>query len=264
MPLLRQCALLVAYLVLAATALANQVPQQSGTSCSAAWDVGRALAAPGSTPRRPWLLACEDGDASCDVDGRVDGACVLAIRVCVLPSLEGCVPPEQVRHLRLPRHDKRLLPGLGSPELPATAPACGAPGLLHLSLTTGTATKSGPLPCPDGAGPQTQDDACGSGSCDAVCTGAACVGRDVNGDCVDAKGGVSQLCCSSDTSTPCFPTRGGGTISRTGSPGVNGQTLTFAATFCIARPPSSLLGNAATGLPGPGALLLPAQVQVLP
>jgi hypothetical protein len=131
---------------------------------------------------------------------------------------------------------------------------------IQLPFTTGTATKTGSLPCPDSAGPQTQDDSCGTGSCTASCTGAACNAMN-NGQCIDAKGGISQLCCSNSTSTPCFPTKNNGTISRTGSPGTDGQTLVSAATFCIARTNSTLI-NVTTGLPGPGALLLPATVSV--
>ena len=81
------------------------------------------------------------------------------------------------------------------------------------------------------------------------------------GNCIDAKGGISQLCCSNTTTTPCFPTKGGGSIARTGYPGTDGQTLVNAATFCIAHTNSTLI-NMTTGLPGPGALLLPATVTV--
>lgn len=133
---------------------------------------------------------------------------------------------------------------------------------IQLPFTTGEATpKVGPLPCGDSAGPQTQDDNCGGGSCNAGCTGAACTGHNAKGECIDAKGGISQLCCSSNTTTPCFPTKGGGMITRTGSPGVDGQQMLSAATFCIAHTDSTLI-NTTTGLPGPGALLLPADVHV--
>jgi hypothetical protein len=133
---------------------------------------------------------------------------------------------------------------------------------IKLTFTTGEAPALvGPLPCPDKDGPQTQDDACGvAGACNAQCTGAACAAMN-NGQCVDAKGGISQLCCSNATATPCFPTRGGGSITRTGKPGTNGQTLVNATTFCIPRTDSTLI-NVTTGLPGPGALLLPANVTV--
>lgn len=82
-----------------------------------------------------------------------------------------------------------------------------------------------------------------------------------NGQCIDAKGGISQLCCSSNTSTPCFPTKNNGTITRTGSPGTDGGTMVNAATFCIAHTDSSVI-NSTTGRPGPGSLLLLATVTV--
>jgi len=134
---------------------------------------------------------------------------------------------------------------------------------IQLHFTTGATSLAGPLPCPDSAGPQTQDDNCAGGSCSATCTGNACVGKNAKGECIDAKGGIAQLCCSTNTTTPCFPTKGGGSITRTGTPGTNGQTMVNATTFCIARTQSTLI-NATTGLPGPGALLLPAEVKVTP
>jgi hypothetical protein len=140
----------------------------------------------------------------------------------------------------------------------------GPPTALDIKLpfTTGTATPLvGPNACPDSAGPQTSEDSCSGGSCTATCTGAACAGTDAQGNCIDAKGGISQLCCSSKTDTPCFPTKGGGSIVRTGKPGTDGQTLVNAALFCIAHTNSTLI-NVTTGLPGPGALLLPATVTV--
>jgi hypothetical protein len=135
---------------------------------------------------------------------------------------------------------------------------------IQLPFTTAESTPLvGPTPCKDAAGPQTQDDACGAGSsCTAMCTGAACVATS-GGSCIDAKGGISQLCCANNTATPCFPTRNGGSITRTGRPGTDGQTLVSAALFCIPRTESTLI-NATTGLPGPGALLLPSQVSVRP
>jgi hypothetical protein len=142
---------------------------------------------------------------------------------------------------------------------------------IQLPLTTGTAKELvGPTPCPDASGPQTADDSC-SGPCNAQCTGAACVTTDATGNCIDAKGGISQLCCANNTTIPCFPTSaasaaaGGGKIVRTGRPVIPGDTTggVFAGTFCIARTNSSLI-NITTGLPGPGALLLPATAVVTP
>jgi len=127
---------------------------------------------------------------------------------------------------------------------------------IKLAFSTGDASPlTGPKPCTG----QTQDDSCGAGTCTAVCTGGACNGHDAAGNCIDAKGGISQLCCSGSTSTPCFPTKCGGSITRTGSPGLPGGKMLQATTFCIDATNSPVI-NSVTGLPGPGALLLPADV----
>ena len=135
---------------------------------------------------------------------------------------------------------------------------------IALPLTTGAAPPlTGPLPCGDSAGPQLQSDGCGSGTCtEGACTGLACVSGSGT-SCVAAQGGISQACCSSNTALPCFTSRSTGSITRTGTPGTPGQTEVFAATFCIARTNSALI-NTITGLPGPGALLLPGDVTVTP
>src|SRR5207245_368271 len=98
---------------------------------------------------------------------------------------------------------------LSSDCVPAGAPA----GTLTLTLptTTGTSTLAGPKPC--GA---SENDNCGAGTCTARCTGPACASTRADGQCIDTKGGVSQVCCSSDTTRPCFPTANGGQIVRTG------------------------------------------------
>jgi hypothetical protein len=133
---------------------------------------------------------------------------------------------------------------------------------IGLPLTTGTSTLAGPRPC--GA---SVDDECGAGVCNATCTGNACVSTNMAGECVDRKGGVSQVCCSLDPTRPCFPTAGGGQIVRTGSttaptppwpeetyPKTGSAVLT--ATFCEASTGTSTVDGIA-GLPGPGALVLP-------
>jgi hypothetical protein len=135
---------------------------------------------------------------------------------------------------------------------------------IKLPLTTGEAPPlTGPLPCGDSAGPQLQSDSCGSGTCqEGICTGDACVSGSGT-SCLDAKGGISQACCSNNTATPCFTSRSTGAITRMGTPATSGQSAVFAATFCIARTNSWLI-DTVTGLPGPGTLLLPAQVTVTP
>jgi hypothetical protein len=131
---------------------------------------------------------------------------------------------------------------------------------INLPFTTGpTIPLVGPLPC---AG-QTTDDGCNGGACNATCTGAACAGTNAAGECVDAKGGISQLCCANATSTPCFPSKGGGSITRSGKPGTAGNIMVNAALFCIDATQSGII-NITAGLPGPGALLLPVKVSVLP
>jgi len=133
---------------------------------------------------------------------------------------------------------------------------------LDLPLTTETAESApGPLPCKSVG--RTQDDACGAGTCTAACTGNACIAKTADGQCIDPKGGISQVCCSNNTSVPCFPTRNGGTIERSGKRATDGQSGALAATFCIA-PTQSATVNITSGLPGPGAMILPVQVSVLP
>jgi hypothetical protein len=140
---------------------------------------------------------------------------------------------------------------------------------IELSLTTAQAPPLvGPRPCPDPAGPQTSDDSCGGSACNARCSGAACASTDASGNCIDANRGISQLCCANDTTVPCFPTSpaskaaGLGSIIRTGKPVVPGDPTggVFAGTFCIASTNSILDGI--IGLPGPGAILLPAVATV--
>lgn len=132
---------------------------------------------------------------------------------------------------------------------------------LTLPLTTDQASLAGPSACR-----AERDDGCGAGECNAECTGLACVARTADGRCLDVKGGVSQLCCSSDTSQACFPSSG---IVRTGvatpaSPAWPDTTYpktadaTLAATFCEAATGSATVDIVA-GLPGPGALLLPVR-----
>ncbi len=152
---------------------------------------------------------------------------------------------------------------LSSDCLPGGTPAGTLDIRLPLTTADSTLQPTTPRPCPG----QTADDACGTGTCSATCTGNACVEvRD--GECVDVKGGISQLCCSSDTTTPCFPTRTGA-LTRTGSPFAlqpawpdptypkTATNTELVATFCEAATASSVV-NIVTGLPGPGALIFNA------
>lgn len=134
---------------------------------------------------------------------------------------------------------------------------------LRLALTTGTSELPGPTPCADDAGPQPHDDGCSGGTCDATCTGTACVATDAHDRCIDRNGGIAQQCCSNAPSVSCYPTRDGGRLVRTGTPAPVGGAAVFAATFCLPRTGVSLL-DSILGLPGPGALLWPAQVVTTP
>jgi len=158
-------------------------------------------------------------------------------------------------------------PGAAGDPAYAVSPDCPPSGVpvtslpLSVPVTTGVATLTGPLPC--GA---SQDDACG-GTCDAACAGTACAAV-VGGRCQDARGGLSQVCCATEPSRPCFPTASGTPIVRAGEaiapappfgdptyPKVGGVTL--ASAFCA--PGSSVpLMDALIGLPGPAALVMPA------
>jgi hypothetical protein len=131
---------------------------------------------------------------------------------------------------------------------------------VRLPLTTGTSTLAGPTPCN-----ASQDSNCNAG-CGTSCSGNACVSKDAQGRCIDAKGGISQNCCNDKPNTSCFPTANGGAITRTGQPGVPSPappdptypktgTGVLATTFCETATAKSII-NQTTGLPGPAALLL--------
>lgn len=162
--------------------------------------------------------------------------------------------------------------------------------LLNIPLTTGTSTLaplpggSAEVPCvsqpgePRGVTPA--PDQCGGGTCTAQCTGRGCVSQTtdpVTGApaCVDAKGGISQLCCSSDTQRPCFPTRAGnpiGKIERLGKvdvpqppwPDPTYPKMAHPVTAGVFCEPGTGTGSVdgLTGLPGPASLTLPSTVVV--
>jgi hypothetical protein len=128
-----------------------------------------------------------------------------------------------------------------------------------IPLTTGTSTVSVACPAATNAMPCPECE-------DAVCAGDACVARDEHGACIDAKGGVSQTCCASETTRPCFPAN----VVRTGSavpPQPAPPDLTYPKTalgatlggvFCAPSSGVPALDDA-VGLPGPGALLVPVR-----
>jgi hypothetical protein len=141
---------------------------------------------------------------------------------------------------------------------------------LTLPLTTSTAEMAGPHAC----GAKQEDGCSAGGSCDAVCTGSACVATTPDGQCVDANGGLAQLCCSNKTTLSCFPTRDGGSIVRNGTAGVPSPAwpeptypktadATLVSTFCESATGSTVV-DVVAGLPGPGALVLPVEQTWLP
>jgi hypothetical protein len=120
-----------------------------------------------------------------------------------------------------------------------------------VEVVTGTSMHSGLC-----AG-QTDANAC-TGTCSAACTGMDMMG-------------IHQMCCSDDTTQPCFPD----TIERTGAPFPPAPAWpnptypktgsgTLASAFCL--PSGGVFGglvDGPVGLPGPGAFILPVDVQFL-
>lgn len=167
--------------------------------------------------------------------------------------------------LQVPDADGDPVYALSADCPPSGTPLASLP--LAMPVTTGVASLAGPLPC--GAA---QDDGCG-GACGAACTGTACVSV-TNGQCADARGGASQVCCATASQRPCFPTASGVPIVRLGEaapptppfgdptyPKIGGVTL--AGTFCAPGSTSALV-DAIVGLPGPGAVVLPMAAAWLP
>jgi len=78
-------------------------------------------------------VVCVDGDAACDGDGAVNGACLFAPSLCVGVALADCNPVAL----------DRLEQGgavLGPPEFPAEDGACGTPAALVVAADTALAT----------------------------------------------------------------------------------------------------------------------------
>ncbi len=123
---------LVSSLALVVSAQAALVPQQRGTPCDAAWDVGTAQATPGAKPRQPWDAICADGDPGCDLDGAENGECRLTIAACAAVPTEGCTPTT-VRKVVVPRATRKVLPTLAPP--PVRTAGCGEPVTLELPVS---------------------------------------------------------------------------------------------------------------------------------
>jgi len=156
-----------------------------------------------------------------------------------------------------------------SPDCPPSGTPAGTI-TIGLPISTGTSILAGSRPCPG----QQQDASATCGVCDTKCTGSACVSMTPEGQCVDVKGGLSQNCCTNDTTQPCFPTANNGQIVRTGStappaPPFPDPTypktgnVTLVATYCEGSAGSTLV-DVVTGLPGPGALVLPMAATWVP
>ena len=101
-----------------------------------------------------------------------------------------------------------------------------------------------------------------SGPNDQFCSNNKAIGCAVDGDCPGGTCATVTRPCNGQTDANGMLT---GNIVRTGTavaPNGSGlSTSTLAATFCIPATTSSAV-NAAGGLPGPGALLLPTQSQL--
>lgn len=108
------------------------------------------------------------------------------------------------------------------------------------------------------------------GACDAACAGGTCIAPNLPDPvtavptCLDARGGVSQMCCADDIARACFATP----VERDGRADTplpawpddrypkQSRPITV-ATFCQAATGAATL-DTVVGLPGPGALVFPA------
>ena len=130
---------------------------------------------------------------------------------------------------------------------------------ITLPLTTESSESlPGPKPCAAAVG-QRLDDSCPSnGACTVDCSATPA-----------AKGGINQFCCATDPNRPCHPTKSGGKIQRQGARAPltpawpdptypkTSEGSKFAGVFCEAATTDATVDNLA-GLPGPGAIILPA------
>jgi hypothetical protein len=168
-----------------------------------------------------------------------------------------------------------VLPSSGTTQLYDLSSTCVPDGppetvaIASLALTSGaTSPLHGAMPCPG----QLQSSFCGVGACNATCTGTACVAtvpdpiEPSQMVCIDARGGISQTCCSNNTLKPCFARDEHDDFIRTGRATVPQPPLpdsshpktheaVLASTFCI-PPTGKSAVDLTAGLPGPGAMLL--------
>jgi hypothetical protein len=104
--------------------------QARRTDCLAEWRV-TTRSVPASQGRG--VLDCQDGDPSCDADGREDGSCSFNVSVCILerdPSRPECTAPGALTGFR------RLSTGLEPPRS-LSGPGCGRATPFRATLRTG-------------------------------------------------------------------------------------------------------------------------------
>src|SRR5262245_37584762 len=199
--------------------------------------------------------------ASCSVDGTVFVASSLAADKTFQLSKD-CPPPDNAPAgtleitLPLTTGTSRLAP---EPGARSQTPCVAQPG-----------EPAGVAPAPDACAAGGQ---CTAGACAGPFTCARTSTDPTTGEtvCVDAKGGLAQFCCSNDPNRACQPTRTDAVtrVGRTAEPrdasGIaygagaypKHSDVVSVATFCEAATGTSSI-DALTGLPGPGALVLPA------
>lgn len=209
---------------------------------------------------------CENG--TCDSGANRGRACTVDGQVPVVNSLASN---------KLFKLSKTCVPS-GNPQSTLT---------IGLPLTTGTVTTpgtGGSKPCreKESIGVPAIDDNCSSQGCGAACQAGSNACKTQGPDptnpsqqvCIDAKGGISQLCCKNDPTRPCFATRAGGEgINRTGravqpTPALPDQTYpksstgqVLVGTFCEAGTGASTV-DTVTGLPGPGAVIFNTRIDI--
>ena len=144
---------------------------------------------------------------------------------------------------------------------------------LNVPLTTGTSMlepAAGQDPARPCAAPNDPTSAGAPCACGSDCTGDACafhVTDSATGAliCLDARGGVSQRCCTDDTTRPCFATP----VTRVGHAAVPSPAwpdprypksggFSLAATFCVGATGTDPI-DSVFGFPGPGAVILPGK-----
>jgi pathogenesis-related protein 1 len=95
---MRIAAALAATLALATDAVATIVPGSGGatSNCYAVLEVEGTKA-----PTSPGIFTCEDGDATCDLDGQCNDECLFGLRICIdQPGQGGCTPPSALTSVR--------------------------------------------------------------------------------------------------------------------------------------------------------------------